>query len=87
MKGPVYEQLYRINGAFKQAIEGLTALRQFPPFHARELERCVALVKETRAVANSHLVGVIEDAEVAEAGRRYRQRRLRERKEERNGGG
>ena len=45
------------------------------------MDRCAALAKENRAVTNSYLAGVIEAAETAEAGRRYRKRRLQEKKD------
>ena len=82
MKGQIYEVLCQINRGFQQAIEGLTTLRRHPAFQARELDRCAALAKENRAVTNSYLAGVIEAAETAEAGRRYRKRRLQEKKDE-----
>jgi hypothetical protein len=82
VKGQIFEVLCQINRGFQQAINGLATLRRHPAFHARELDRCADLAKENRAVINSYLAGMIEAAETAEAGRRYRKRRLQEKKEE-----
>jgi hypothetical protein len=79
---PVVGLTLTFNRGFQQALEGLAALRQYPAFQARELDRCAALTKETRAVINSYLASIIEDAETTAAGRRYRKRRLQEKKEE-----
>jgi hypothetical protein len=71
-----------VQGAIGNVPESLTTLRRHPAFQARELDRCAALAKENRAVTNSYLAGAIEAAETAEAGRRYRKRRLQEKKDE-----
>lgn len=84
MKAHVYHRLWQINRGFQEVIEALAALRQDPAFHRRELDRCAALAKESRAVTGSYLGGVIEQEETDEAGRRYRKRRLREKREDQN---
>jgi hypothetical protein len=82
VKLPVYKHLLDVNAGFDQAIEGLAALRKNDAFVARQLDRYVALVKETRAATNSYLIGVLERAETKEAGQRFGRRRDRELKEE-----
>jgi len=82
MKLPVYKHLLDINAGFDQVIHALAALRKNDAFLARELDRFGALAKEARAATNSYLIGVIEQAETDEAGRRFGKRRDREQKEE-----
>src|SRR5579863_8617090 len=84
MKIDVYQQLLRIQTGYDQVITALGALRQYPLFKRHELERLGALSKEIRADTNSYLAGAIETAETAEAGRRYRRRRLTAEQEERS---
>ena len=86
MKLAVYKRLRDINAGFDEAIRGLTALRKFHQFHARELDQYTSLAKEVRAATNSYLAGVVEQAETGEAGRRFRKRRKRERQEESGSG-
>ena len=82
MQAQVYEWLHRINAGFQEVLHGLAALQEHRAFDRHELQRCASLAKETRAVANSYLTGAIEGAETEEAGRRYHQRRRRERRDE-----
>ncbi len=51
-------------------------------FHRSELGRFRALAQEARASTNPYLAAVIESAETDEAGRLFRQRLARERKDE-----
>jgi len=74
----VYEHLAQINAGFDQAIRSLVALRKHGAFPRGTLARFTALSKETRAATNSYLAGMIEAAETAEAGRRFRERRAQE---------
>jgi len=82
VKLEIYEHLLAINAGFDQVIRGLAALRKHDSFLGREFDRCSELTKETRAATNSYLVGVLEQGETSEAGRRFRKRRVRERQEE-----
>lgn len=82
MKLSVYQHLLEINAGFDQVVQGLAALRRDPHFQKRELDRYEALAKEARATTNSYIVGVLEHAETAEAGRRFGRRWERERREE-----
>jgi len=78
VKLDVYEHLAQINAGFDQAIRSLVALRKHGAFPRGALARFTALSKETRAATNSYLAGMIEAAETAEAGRRFRERRAQE---------
>ena len=80
----VYEHLLRINAAFDQVVQSLVALRKHRPFHTGELARFRRHSNETRASLNSYLAAMIESAETEEAGRRFRERRAQERKDEGN---
>ena len=82
MKLPVYKCLLDINAGFDQVVQGLAALRKNHAFLPKELDRYSALVKENRAATNSYLIGVMEQAETDEAGRRFGKRRDRELREE-----
>jgi hypothetical protein len=78
----VYRHLLEINAGFDQVVQGLAALRKNPHFQKRELARYEALAKEARATTNSYILGALEHAETAEAGRRFGRRWERERREE-----
>jgi hypothetical protein len=82
VKLSVYQHLLEINAGFDLVVQGLAALRKEDAFLAQELDRFSALVKETRAATNSYLVGVVEQEETREAGRRFGKRRDRELREE-----
>jgi hypothetical protein len=78
----VYEQLWQLHAGFDQVRRALRSLSQHGTFHAREVERLGAWLEEARAATASYLVGAIEEAETTQAGRMFRLRRRRERKEE-----
>jgi hypothetical protein len=78
----VYEQLWELHVGFDQVRHALEGLGQHRTFHATELERLGAWLEEARAATASYLTGAIEEAETNEAGRLFRLRRVRERKEE-----
>jgi hypothetical protein len=82
LKASVYRSLYLINSAYDQIIESLQALRQHRAFRREELDRYMALSKETRSVTNSFVAEVIATVETNQAGRRYRERRVREKADE-----
>lgn len=82
MKIDVFQELWRFNRACDEAITALGKLRQYPGFRRKEIERLAGLSKENRAAANSYLAGAIEMAETEEAGRRYGNRRRREKQED-----
>ncbi len=82
MKVQIYEQLFRLNQGFDEILTALAALRQHPAFPASELERFTAVSKETRASTNSFLTAILEAAETADAGRRYRKRRRQEKQDD-----
>ena len=82
MKSDVYLHLWQINRSMDRVIEGLEALRRHPAFRRRELDRFRALSQESRALINSHILGVMETIETEHAGRLYGKRLARERKDE-----
>jgi len=82
VKLEIYEHLLAINAGFDQVIRGLAAIGKHHAFHGQELDHCSALSKEVQAATNSYLVGVLEQVETREAGRRFRKRRVREQQEE-----
>jgi hypothetical protein len=82
VKLDVYLELVRLNMGFDLVIRSLEALRKHRRFHRQELDRFSSLSKEARAATNSYLSGILEAAESAEAGQRFRQRLARERKDE-----
>ena len=63
----VYQQLWELHAGFEQVRRALRALGQQPTFQIREVER---------------LGGWLEEAETNEAGRLFKNRIARERKEE-----
>jgi hypothetical protein len=85
MKPDVYEHWYRVNAGFEQVLDSLKALGKHRPFDAAEVDRFRKLAHEARAATNSYLASVVERAETAEAGRRFRDR-LRQEKAEEIGG-
>jgi hypothetical protein len=84
MKVEVYRHLLDVNAGFDQAARSLSALRKHDAFQHRELDRFLALSKETRAAVSSYLVGVVEREETADAGRRFGERFERQQREERS---
>ena len=71
MKLQIYQRLLDVNTGFDQAIRAIGALSKYGAFKRDEIARFSALSKETRAAVNSYLLGVLEGAETAEAGRRF----------------
>jgi hypothetical protein len=78
-----YEQLLEINAGYEHVIRSLTALRAHAAFDCDQLNRFRALAREARASTNSYLTGALETVETDDAGRRFRRRLRRERKDER----
>ena len=77
-----FECLLRINRGFAEVLEGLRALRKQRGFEPEQVRRFEQLAQETRAATNSHLLGVLESQETNEAGRLFRRRLERERRDE-----
>jgi hypothetical protein len=82
VKLAVYLELAKLNLGFDIVIESLAALRRHRGFHEGELDRYSDWSKEVRSATTSYLTGAVEAAETTEAGRRYRRRRTREKKDE-----
>ena len=82
MELDVYEELWRFNRAYQEAVSALRRLRQHPGFHRKEIDRSAALSKEVRATTNSYLASAIEMLETEEAGRRYGKRRRQEKQDD-----
>jgi hypothetical protein len=78
----VYERLWELNSGFQPVRRALSGLRQQRMFHAREIERFSQWIEEARAATASYFAGAIEEAATTEAGRLFRLRLRRERKEE-----
>jgi hypothetical protein len=81
-----YEHLLEINAAYEQVIRSLTALCGHTAFDYDQLNRFRALAKEARAASNSYLTSALETVETKDAGRHFRRRIRRERKDERGEG-
>ena len=78
-----YEGLREINAGYEQVIRSLIALRAHAAFDRNQLKLFRALAKEARASTNSYLTGALESVETEDAGKRFRRRVQRERKEDR----
>lgn len=78
----VYQQLWELHAGFEQVRRALQTLGQQPTFRIREIERLGAWLEEARAATASYLTGAIEEAETNEAGRLFKNRVARERKEQ-----
>jgi len=78
----VYQQLWELHAGFEQVRRALRSLGQQPTFRTREIERLGAWLEEARAATASYLAGAMEEAETREAGRLFKNRIARERKEE-----
>jgi hypothetical protein len=85
VKVEVYFQLWLINRAFDRVLKSLAVLRELPGFHRGEIDRFRNLSQETQSAMNSYLVSVVEVAETGKAGRHFRKRVARERKDDRVG--
>jgi hypothetical protein len=83
----IYEHLAALNVGFDRVRRSLAALARHREFDRAALKQFSERAEEVRASMNSYLTGVIESAETAEAGRRFRKRKARERAEERDEGG
>jgi hypothetical protein len=79
----VYEYLLEINAGYEQVIRSLAALRDHAPFDPDQLNIFRDLAKEARASANSYLTSALETVETEDAGRHFKRRLRRERKDER----
>jgi hypothetical protein len=78
-----HERLREINAGYEQVIRSLIALRAHTAFNRNQLKLFRALAKEVRASTNSYLTGALESVETADAGKRFRRRVRRERKDDR----
>ena len=83
MKRQIYRELHRVNKGFEEVLESMRLLRKHPSLQNDEVRRYEALTTETRASINSYLLEAFAPVETAEAGRLFRKRLQRERKEER----
>ena len=75
MKVRIYEHLAMLNTGFDQVRRSLAALGRYREFDRPTLAQFSERAEEARAATNSYLASVIEAAETAEAGRRFRKRR------------
>jgi hypothetical protein len=85
VKVEVYLHLWLINKAFERVLKSLAVLREHPGFRRGEIDRFRGMSQEAQAAINSYLVSVVEIAETDKAGRHFRKRLARERKDDRLG--
>jgi len=78
----VYQRLWELHAGFEQVRRALRELGRHRTFRAGEVERLGAWLEEARAATASYLTGALEEAETNEAGRLFKNRISRERKEE-----
>jgi len=83
MKRSIYEHLWRMNQGFHQVLGSLRVLRKHAAFDDHAIRRFEELAAEARAVTNSYLLEALGTVETDAAGRWFRKRLARERKEER----
>ena len=81
LRSKVYKHLWRVNRAFEGVARSLAVLASHEAFDRRELERFRVLVQEAQAATNSYLTHVIDLVESTEAGRLFRRRVARERRD------
>jgi hypothetical protein len=77
-----YERLGRINQGFDAVLWNLHLLRKHRWLNADQVRRFEELTGEARAATNSYLLEAIGTQQTDEAGRLFRNRRARERKED-----
>jgi hypothetical protein len=78
----MYEQLVALNAGFEQVRRALKKLGNLASFDRAELAHLSSLSEEARAASNSCLASFIETLETEHAGKLYRRRLDRERKQE-----
>jgi hypothetical protein len=79
-----YKHLLEINAGYRQVIRSLAALRDHTAFRNHDqLKVFRDLAREAHASTNSYLTGALEAVETEDAGRHFRRRLRRERKDER----
>lgn len=81
MRAKIYKHLWRVNRAFEGVGRSLAVLATHDAFDRRELERFRALVQETQAATSSYLAHALDSVESTEAGRLFRRRIARERRD------
>ena len=82
MKRHIYGRLNSINQSFEEVLDSLRDLRKHPALDENEVRRFEDLTAETRAGINSYLLEAFATVETGEAGRLFRKRLKRERREE-----
>lgn len=82
LRPKVYKQLWHVNRAFENVGRSLTGLATHDAFDRRELEPFRALVQEAQAATNSYLAHAIDSKESTKAGRLFRRRIARERRDD-----
>ena len=82
MKVRTYRNLCAMNEGFEQVRRSLKALAQDPPLQPDEIRRFERLTAEARVATNSYVLVALGAAETDQAGRQYKRRKARERREE-----
>ena len=83
MKPTTLKRLWRVNRSFEQVLDHLRAFRKHPGIDVGEIRHLEELVAEVCAATNSYLLETFATIETARAGRAFRKRLVRERKQER----
>ena len=79
----LYRHLYEMNAGYEQVIASLSTLHRNPAFDRKHLVMLSDLAREARASSNAYLTEALQTVELAEAGRCFKRRVRRERREER----
>ena len=79
MKLEIYEQLFRMNQGFEDALDALGKLSKNPVFNRSQMRRFEDLARETQAATNSYLLEAMGTDETQQAGRLERKQRRRTR--------
>jgi hypothetical protein len=78
-----YKHLYEMNAGYEQVIASLAELRRDRALDRATLRDLTDLAREARACSNACIAETLQELELAEAGRRFKRRITRERREER----
>jgi hypothetical protein len=78
-----YQHLSEMNAGYEQVIASLAAFHRDSAFDRKQLQVLSDRAQEARASSNAYLTGALQTAALAEAGRYFKRRVRRERREER----
>lgn len=78
----IYKHLDELNAAYDHVIASLQAFERNAAFNQDHLKRLGEFAREAKATSNAYLTGALHSIELANAGRWYRRRHRRERRDE-----